>query len=231
MDYTVSLDNVILKGIVGSQAYGMAHADSDVDYLGVFAHSTYALTSLHPPKLTIDHHEPDDVVLHEAGKFARLAMGCNPSLLDLLWLDEYQIKTDLGRQLVDIREAFLSARRVKDAYLGYATQQFKRITMRGDNSFSSDTKRRTAKHARHLLRLCETGYQLYSMGRMRLRVHDPQALFDFGERVAAGELHVASAMLSDYAAMFKGTASVLPKHPAESVIERWLLSVRMQNCR
>lgn len=222
--------HILLRGVVGSQAYGMATADSDTDYLGVFAHSTFALTGLHPPKLTAEQHDPDSV-LHEAGKFCKLALGCNPAILDLLWLEEYEHATPAGNALLDIRDAFLNARKVKDAYLGYATQQFKRITMRGDNSFSADTRKRTAKHARHLLRLCETGYQLWSTGQMQLRVADPQALFAFGERVASGNLGVAASALSEYADKFRDTPTVLPKRANENLVERWLLNVRAVNCR
>lgn len=217
---------VLLEGTVGSQAYGMSTETSDIDTLGIFAVGTYALTSLHPPQLTREFHKPD-VVQHEAGKFCKLALGCNPSLLDLLWLPDYTVASDLGRELVSVRDSFLSARRVKDAYLGYATQQFKRITMRGDNSFSADTRKRTAKHARHLLRLCELGYQLWATGEMRLQVANRDELFAFGDSVAAGELHLASTILLDYADKFRGTPTVLPKHPCEPDIERWLLKVRI----
>ena len=36
-------------------------------------------------------------------------------------------------------------------------QQFRKLVSRGDGSFSADTRKRTAKHARHLARLCTRG--------------------------------------------------------------------------
>lgn len=40
---------VLLSGVVGSTAYGLAGPHSDVDRLGVFAVATAALHGLHPP--------------------------------------------------------------------------------------------------------------------------------------------------------------------------------------
>lgn len=216
---------VLLKGMVGSQAYGMATPTSDEDWYGVFAYPTFDLVGLHQPKLTVEDHKPD-LVMHEAGKYAKLALGCNPTVLELLYLPEYAVATDLGMELVSIRETLLSARRVRDAFLGYATQQFKRITMRGDNSFSSDTRHRTAKHARHLYRLCEQGYQLYSKGTMQLKVAGRESIFEFGEQIANGELHRASGLLSGYARLFDECTPALPKNPNETPVARWLLKVR-----
>lgn len=216
---------VLLKGMVGSQAYGMATPASDEDWLGVFAHPTFDLVGLRQPKLTIEEHKPD-MVLHEAGKYVRLALSCNPTVLELLWLEDYDIVSLLGEELRTIRYSFLSQQRVKDAFLGYATQQFKRIIMRGDNSFSSDTRHRTAKHARHLYRLCEQGFQLYSTGTMQLKVTCPDAVFAFGDGVANGRLETASLMLNNYAELFRISPTALPKRPDENRVTRWLLKVR-----
>ena len=38
--------NIILEGIVGSKAYGTAHAESDIDVRGVFITPTSVMTSL-----------------------------------------------------------------------------------------------------------------------------------------------------------------------------------------
>ncbi len=39
--------HVLLSGIVGSTAYGLAHAGSDIDRLGMFAAPTEQLHGLH----------------------------------------------------------------------------------------------------------------------------------------------------------------------------------------
>ena len=152
---TDKVKHVLLQGVVGSTAYGLATPESDIDRLGVFAWPTRRFHGLVPPKETLDSHEPD-ICMHEAGKACRLLMGGNPTVNEILWLDDYEVRTALGEELISIRGAFLSAGRVKGAYLGYATQQFNRLLTRG--RFSSDIpERRVAKHARHLKRLVVQG--------------------------------------------------------------------------
>ncbi|NUP47261.1 MAG: nucleotidyltransferase [Catenulispora sp.] len=218
--------NVLLSGIVGSTAYGLAREGSDIDRLGIFAAPTERLHGLHAPKDSHVTTHPDRT-LHEAAKWCRLALGGNPTVMELVWLpdDLYEVRTPLGDELIGIRASLLSARRVRDAYLGYATQQFKRLYERGDGSFSADTRKRTAKHARHLMRLCRQGYELYATGRLEIRVEDPQAYFDFGEQVARDGM-AALPLLKEYEALFDTARSPLPEQPDEAPAEAWLRRVR-----
>jgi predicted nucleotidyltransferase len=220
-------DNVLLSGIVGSTAYGLNGPDSDVDRLGVFAYPTAALHGLEEPEETWVTSRPD-ATFHEARKYAKLALSGNPTVSELMWLpcDLYEVRNPLGDDLISIRYAFLSAKRTRDAYLGYATQQFKRLEARGDGSFSADTRKRTAKHARHLMRLCAQGYELYATGTLRIRLEDPQRYLDFGERVAAGDLDHARSVMAGYEAAFDEKPSVLPDEPDRAIVQDWLLRVR-----
>src|SRR5690349_9856111 len=209
----VTVTNILLSGIVGSTAYGLAHEGSDVDRLGMFAAPTEELHGLHRPQESHVTTHPDRT-LHEAAKWCRLALGGNPTVMELVWLPDelYEVRTPLGDELIGIRSSLLSAKRVRDAYLGYATQQFKRLYERGDGSFSADTRKRTAKHARHLMRLCQQGYLLYTTGRLEIRVDDPQEYFDFGEAVARDGM-AALPVLEEYEALFDAATSPLPQRP------------------
>lgn len=219
--------NVLLSGVVGSTAYGLATPDSDIDRLGIFAAPTEALLGLHRPKDSIVSAKPDRT-LHEAGKWAALALGCNPTAMELVWLpdDLYEVRSELGDDLIAIRSAFVSARRVKDAFLGYSTQQFRRLEARGDGSFSADTRKRTAKHARHLARLVHQGLSLYRTGHLEVRLPNPDWYHGFGERVASGDLDEARFVLSQAETDFAGIRSPLPDRPDEDTVERWLQAVR-----
>lgn len=220
--------NVLLQGIVGSVAYGLNTPESDIDRLGMYAAPTVQFHGLHPPvdkKASVVTNKPD-ITLHEAGKFAKLALGGNPTVMELLWLDEYEERTVLGNMAIEFRNAFLSAPRVRDAYLGYATQQFRRLESRADGSFASDLKKNTAKHARHLYRLCHQGFTLYTRGVLTIKLENPQAFRDFGDRVAEGNILVAQTMISKYENYFDSFKSVLPDHPDEDRVEQWLLEVR-----
>ncbi|MFJ6841371.1 DNA polymerase beta superfamily protein [Streptomyces griseoluteus] len=222
----MSTRNVLLSGIVGSTAYGLARPGSDVDRLGVFAVPTEELHGLHRPTESVVTHAPDST-LHEAGKWARLALAGNPTVMELVWLppELYETRTPLGDELIGLRSAFLSAPRVSGAYLGYAAQQFERLRRRGDGSFSADTRKRTAKHARHLMRLLDQGLELYSTGHLTIRVTDPQKYHDFGDQVA-NDPDTAEPVLSRAEDAFAATRSPLPEQADEAAIEAWLRRVR-----
>ncbi|MGV9276822.1 nucleotidyltransferase domain-containing protein [Streptomyces griseosporeus] len=215
--------NILLSGVVGSTAYGLAHEGSDIDRLGLFAAPTEELHGLRRPAESHVGTAPDRT-LHEAAKWCRLALGGNPTVMELVWLPEelYEVRTPLGDELIGIRTSFLSARRVRDAYLGYATQQFRKLISRGATGESS---RRTAKHARHLKRLCTQGFELYATGRLTIRVDDPDAYHRFGEQVAADPT-TAEPLLRRFEAAFDETSSALPDHPDERPAEAWLRRVR-----
>ncbi|MBE8471849.1 nucleotidyltransferase domain-containing protein [Streptomyces justiciae] len=211
--------NVLLSGIVGSTAYGLAHAGSDVDRLGMFAAPTEALHGLHRPKESHVSTAPDST-LHEAAKWCRLALGGNPTATELAWLppELYEVRTPLGDELIGLRTAFLSAKRVRDAYLGYATQQFRRLESR-------EADARTAKHARHLKRLCHQGLELYTTGHLTIRLENPQEYVEFGDRVAADPT-AARPVLAYYESAFAESRPALPEQPDEAAVEAWLRRVR-----
>ena len=216
--------HLLLSGIVGSVAYGLAGPDSDVDRIGVFAAPTVAFHGLHPPRESVVTTDPD-VTLHECAKYARLALSGNPTATELMWLPEecYETRTAFGERLIGIRAAFLSAPRVRDAYLGYASQQFRKLTTRDS---STGGRRRSAKHARHLARLLHQGRVLYATGVLEIRLADPEWFRAFGERVAGGALAEAEELVAAAERDFARIRTPLPERPDEETVERWLLDVR-----
>jgi uncharacterized protein len=222
--------NVLLAGVVGSTAYGLAGPGSDVDRLGVFAAPTLDLVGLSRPAQSVVRTNPDRT-LHEAGKWCSLALGGNPTVIELLWLpdDLYETRTPLGDRLIAIREAFLSGPRVRDAYLGYATQQFQKLARRGDGTFAAGARRRVSKHARHLARLLHQGRTLYRTGCLPIRLPDPDAIRAFGERVADGDIGEARDLLAASEKEFDSTPTPLPDRPGRATVEEWLRQVRVEH--
>ncbi|MFF1438848.1 DNA polymerase beta superfamily protein [Streptomyces sp. NPDC058295] len=224
----MTVTNLLLSGIVGSTAYGLAHEGSDVDRLGMFAAPTEDLHGLRGPKESHVSTAPDRT-LHEAAKWCRLALGGNPTVMELVWLPDglYEVRTPLGDELIGLRATLLSAGRVRDAYLGYATQQFRKLQNRSQGPLAAETGKRTAKHARHLKRLCTQGYELYATGRLTIRVDDPESYHTFGEQVAA-DPEAALPLLRGFEEAFADTRSVLPEQPDERAADAWLRRVRRQ---
>jgi len=203
-------------GIVGSTAYGLDHAGSDIDRLGVYVAPIDDVLGIENVTETIVQHEPD-IVVHEVAKLVRLALRCNPTITETLWLGKYEQSTHDGRELVRNRRRFLSAKCVRGSYLGYASDQFKRIKRRESNDFSSDTKHRVRKHSIQMRRLAIQGAHLWRTGELVLKVDDPQAYFDFGDAVQAGDLWPVESLMVWAEKQFEPKDCALPEMP-----DRWL---------
>lgn len=227
--------DILLEGVVGSQAYGLATPTSDIDLMGVYLEPRDTFLGLHPvleKNLTVHKTgEEQDVTYHEVGKFMRLALKSNPSILELLWLPEdcYTQVSPMGEWLIDSRHWFASAELVKNAYLGYATQQFKLLERRGD--FGSDMKKRTEKHARHLYRLLIQGFGLYRTGRLDVKLVGLEVMQvqEFGYRVGhENDLDLARAEMAQFEAYFKERRPHIRYEPNTEAANTLLLNMRNQ---
>lgn len=218
--------NVILQGVVGSQAYGLATPDSNVDRLGIYAVDTAELFGLKAPVETHVTKDPDST-LHEVRKFCALAIRCNPSVLELLWLGKYEVHTVLGMRLITIRNHVLSAHRVKDAYLGYATQQMRRMQQARAQFDDQRRPEKIAKHARHVARLVFQGYQLYRTSSLPVKLPYPDLIRSLGDWAAQGDLEPLNRYLGSHEDKFNNNSSALPDAPDTTVIDSWLHEVRM----
>jgi predicted nucleotidyltransferase len=164
--------NVILQGVVGSTAYGLSTPDSDVDRLGVFTATVPELLGMQPVQESLVRTDPDSTH-HELRKFLHLAAKGNPTVLELLFLESYEIAEDAGWLLLENSDAFLS-QRIRRTYGGYALQQVKRLEVREDGSFSSDLRKRRRKHQRHIARLVIQCEEALEIGQLRVRLTPAQ---------------------------------------------------------
>jgi len=214
--------DLVLVGLVGSKAYGLDHAGSDEDYLGVFQLETATLLGLGKPHETVtnthlDHPGVPDYTYQELGKFVKLALQGNPTILELLWLDNYITTNETGATLLGMREAFLSDR-VRDAFGGYARQQLERMKR------TQKTNDRGEKYVRHMFRLLAEGQHLISTGELKVRVDDPEELF------ALGRLPFED-VLTEFDkrdATYRNTKSVLPSAPEYARVEAFLVETRLK---
>lgn len=215
---------VIIEGITGSKAYGLDNEDSDTDIKGVYVAPTEDILGLFKPKETIDHTNPD-YSYHEVGKFIKLAMGCNPTILEMLFLDGYLTLTKHGKMLVDNRHLFLS-NTVKKSYYGYAYSQMHRLVTR-DGEFGNGKNNRYEKHARHCYRLLYQGKQLVETGTLTVRVSPEirEELFAIG-KLSPNELVEKFTEEKEY---FDSIKSVLPDEPDKVKINQLLLRIRKGN--
>ena len=222
-------DNIILLGIVGSQAYGLNHAGSDIDRLGIYQAPTTDVLGLHGIEGTkVTKDAQGDFTLHELGKFVKLCIDCNPTVMELLWLDRY-VKISLdGQRIVNLRKAFLSEKAVH-SYMGYAFQQATRLKNRGD--FDPDLKKRTEKHGRHCWRLMLQGQELIETGKLKVRLSSKNAIAcrEAGKVAEADPNGYYDMVKSRVDAIKAAGRGVLPEKPDIELINNCLVDLRVED--
>ncbi|AUS99114.1 nucleotidyltransferase [Nostoc sp. CENA543] len=129
-------NRTILIGLAGSHGYGLNRPESDFDFRGVFiAPKKYYLGFDKVEQKDDGWDEPGifpfidgnkDTVIYELRKVLQLLAGANPNVLELLWLPNYPVLTDVGQHLIKHRKIFLS-KKVKHTYSGYAFAQIKKM--------------------------------------------------------------------------------------------------------
>ncbi len=141
---------VIYRCIVGSRAYGLHNDDSDVDRRGIYLPPADLQWSLYGVPEQLEDKETDECYW-ELKKFVNLALKANPNILECLNTPLIEDATPLARELLDMRDIFLS-KHIYRTYNGYALSQFKKM--------EQDLRSRGAikwKHAMHLIRLLLCG--------------------------------------------------------------------------
>jgi uncharacterized protein len=156
---------VIYRCVVGSQAYGLADSQSDVDRRGIYLPPAELEWSLYgvPEQLEC---EATQETYWEIQKFLVLALKANPNVLESLYTPLVEQATPLARELLDMRAAFLS-RLVYQTYNGYVMSQFKK--MQADLRNHGQVK---WKHVMHLLRLLISGIGVLRDGVVHVEVGD-----------------------------------------------------------
>lgn len=148
---------LIYRCVVGSQAYGLAHAESDVDRRGIYLPPAELHWSLYGVPEQLENQATEECYW-ELQKFLNLALKANPNILECLYTPLVEMVTPLGQELLEMREVFLS-RLVYQTYNGYVLSQFKKL--------EQDLRARGAikwKHAMHLIRLLLSGITVLREG-------------------------------------------------------------------
>jgi predicted nucleotidyltransferase len=153
---------VIYRCVIGSQAYGLADAESDVDRRGIYLPTADQHWSLYgvPDQL---ENEPTQEAYWELQKFLVLALKANPNILECLYSPMIEKATPLAEELLALRSIFLS-RVVYQTFNGYVLSQFKK--MQADLRNQGTVK---WKHVMHLLRLLISGIHVLEHGFIPVR--------------------------------------------------------------
>jgi uncharacterized protein len=143
-------EHTIYSCVVGSRAYGLAGPGSDTDRRGVFVAPTPLFWRLDKPPTHVEG-PADEQFSWELERLCVLALQANPTVLECLWSPIVEVIDDTGRDLLALRQAFLSVR-VAESYGSYARDQLKRLEAVRDR-----TGRVKWKQAMHMVRLLMAG--------------------------------------------------------------------------
>jgi uncharacterized protein len=155
--------HVIYRCIVGSRAFGMDDAESDVDRRGIYLPPAELHWSLYGIPEQLDYNATEEVYW-EAQKFVTLALKANPNVLECLYTPLVEHASPLASELLNMRDRFLS-KLVYQTYNGYVLSQFKKL--QADLRSKGEIK---WKHVMHLLRLLLSGVAILEEGRVPVHV-------------------------------------------------------------
>ncbi|GLF96145.1 nucleotidyltransferase domain-containing protein [Streptomyces yaizuensis] len=156
-------DHTIYSCVMGSRAHGLAGADSDIDRRGVFLAPTELYWRFEKPPTHLEG-PADEQFSWELERFCELALRADPNALECLYSPLVERIDERGRELRELRGAFLS-RRVHESFVGYALGQHRRLEAR-----LAQGREPRWKQAVHLLRLLLSCRDLLRTGELVLDV-------------------------------------------------------------
>jgi len=188
---------IIYRCVTGSQAYGLETEESDTDRRGMYLAPAELQWSLFGSPEQFEDNAAQ-TCYWELQKFLVMALRANPNILECLYSPLVEKATPLAKELLSIRQGFLS-QMIFQTFNGYALSQFKKIEQDIRNQPTREAQRKAKadapksvedkgglakrsvsvshgsegirwKHAMHLLRLLITGAATLREGRVPVRV-------------------------------------------------------------
>lgn len=132
-------ENIILLGLGGSKAYGTNIATSDTDIRGIAINSEEEILIGKDFEQVVD--VKTDTTIYSFNKMIDLLSNSNPNTIEILGLkpEHYIEITDIGQQLLDMREVFLS-KVVVHSFGGYAYSQLRRLDNKSARALNQTEK-------------------------------------------------------------------------------------------
>ncbi|WP_138906419.1 nucleotidyltransferase domain-containing protein [Streptomyces chryseus] len=212
--------HTVYSCVMGSRAFGLATEGSDTDRRGVFVAPTPLFWRFEKPPTHVEGPAQEQFSW-EVERFCHLALVANPNVLECLHSPLVEHADATGRELLDLRGAFLS-RRAHLTFARYASGQRKKL--------EADVRQHGAprwKHAMHLLRLLASSRDLLRTGELVIDVGaDRERLL----AVKRGEVswREVERRMEGLAAETDAAAarSPLPAEPDRARVEDFLLRTR-----
>ena len=162
---------IMLLGVSGSYGYGTNREGSDIDLRGVTLNLPSDLLGL----TAFEQYEDagTDTVIYSFNKLIRLLLECNPNTIEILGLDDdqYIIKSQLGQELLDHRELFLT-KRAAASFGHYADAQLRRLqnAIARDSLPQSEREQHILRSVSHALEDFERKHAEWNKGSVRVYI-------------------------------------------------------------
>ncbi|WP_329115116.1 nucleotidyltransferase domain-containing protein [Streptomyces sp. NBC_01465] len=212
--------HTIYSCVMGSRAFGLATDTSDTDRRGVFLAPTPLFWHFDKPPTHVEG-PAEEQFSWELERFCELALRANPNILECLHSPIVERIDATGRELLALRDAFLS-REVHKTFSRYALGQRKKL--------EADVRIHGAprwKHAMHLLRLLASARDLLRTGELVIDVgedREPLLAVKRGE-VPWPEIEKRMTRLAEECDQ-AATTTPLPAEPDRARVEAFLFRVR-----
>ena len=145
-------NRIILLGVTGSYGYGTEREGSDIDFRGITLELPSDLIGFTEFEQFEDRET--DTVIYGFNKIIRLLLSCNPNTIEILGIEpeKYVIRTDIGQELLDNRDMFLT-KRAAESFGHYADAQLRRLqnAIARDSMSQPDREEHMIRSVKHAL--------------------------------------------------------------------------------
>lgn len=244
----------ILRCVVGSSAHGLHLNDGleDRDEMGICIEPMNVAMGVAAPfeqyiyrsaaEREHRHDAPSvggdlDLVVYSLRKFARLALGGNPTVLMVLFAPDVVQCDARGSQLRELAHAFAS-RVAGKKFLGYLSSQRQRMLgERGNGGHGRPRSMLTekfgydTKFAMHMLRLGYQGIEYLQTGRLTMPMNEPERSYLFSVRQGGFDMQHVLTRAGELERELKDllSSSPLPEEPDTAAVDDWMVRVYFRN--
>lgn len=167
----------LIKGLVGSHAYGYATESSDKDYMSVYIAPVTHYFGLDRFETKASVTESEDNTDYEFLKFVKLCVNFNPNVIPLLYTDLEVTYDDYYcyKYLLENRALFVT-NRAYNTLVGYAISQKEKAAKNITGKLGEKRKTLIEKYgydvkaAAHTIRLMKTAIHLFKYNEVRLDI-------------------------------------------------------------